>query len=106
MARPKSKAKKHKPITVHCTSAEYVIIKSKSAQCRISMSQFLLDLALDRKVTNKLNDEQSRALYQLAGMANNLNQVAKHLNQNKPFTQACYDSVQSIRIMLNELTKH
>lgn len=105
MARPKSKSKKHKPITVHCTSAEYIIVKSKSAQCRLSMSQYLLDLALDRKITNKLNDQQARALYQLAGMANNLNQVAKHLNQNKPFTQACYDSVESIRSVLKELTK-
>lgn len=80
MARPKQHIVKEKTITVHCSNIEYLLIKNASSNAKLSMSNFLRKAGLDIKIESKLTDEEVMIFRNVIGMANNINQIAKHVN--------------------------
>lgn len=100
MARPKKTILKRRTITVHCTNTEYTLIKRKANQGRISMSLFLLNSGLGRKVESKLSDDEISLFRSLVGMANNLNQVAQKLHQNQMLRSKSLSDLDTITELL------
>jgi hypothetical protein len=81
--RPGKLVKRNKLLGVKCTSVEAFLIRSKAQKLRSTVSEYLRELALHRKI-----DMQKRSLpkevLELVGtlnhMAANLNQIAKKRN--------------------------
>ncbi|WP_075603802.1 plasmid mobilization protein [Saccharicrinis aurantiacus] len=65
-------------ITVRLNQQEYDVVKNKSDKCRISISTFIRNSALDKQIKETMSSEEITLYRKLAGMSNNINQLAKN----------------------------
>ena len=79
--RPKKAVKKETVTAVRFTKIEYVVVKQKASKAGLRISAYIRQMAVNGKVIPRINEEQSHFVRQLAGMANNLNQLAKKAHQ-------------------------
>jgi predicted DNA binding CopG/RHH family protein len=79
--RPKKAVKKDAVTAVRFTKIEYAVVKQKASKAGLCISVYIRQMAVNGKVTPRINEEQSHFVRQLAGMANNLNQLAKKAHQ-------------------------
>lgn len=82
MARPKKNDAQKKSIrrSVVFTDEEFKVIKDKVKKSGMSLSTYLLACGLNRDITPPIPHFDRLSLGKLAGIGNNLNQIAKHVN--------------------------
>lgn len=83
----KTPEEKLKSVTTHVSAARYAELETGAAEVRQPMSQFvrlIVEAGIGRRKrpVMQLSVEQDGYLRQLAGLANNLNQLAKKANQS------------------------
>ncbi|WP_083326059.1 MobC family plasmid mobilization relaxosome protein [Hymenobacter coccineus] len=83
----KAPEEKLKSVTTHVSAARYAELEAGAAEVRQPMSQYvrpLIEAGVGRRKRPlmQLSVEQDGYLRQLAGLANNLNQLAKKAHQN------------------------
>lgn len=79
--RPKLDRKKERRLALRLSSAEYLIVSEKSQEAGLRISSYLRRAALFSKIHSGISIPQMQLIRQLAGMANNINQVAKLCHQ-------------------------
>lgn len=102
MARPKKTILKQKTITVHCTNTDYALIKNTASKARLSMSELLLRLGVELKIEARLTQEEIDLFKAIAGMANNLNQIAKRLNNGELLKLKSIEDLERISELLKK----
>lgn len=79
--RPKTLIKREAGTGVRFTKSEYFIVKQKAQRAGLKISSYIRTMAIEGQVLARLSAEEKQWLRQLAGMANNINQMAKKANQ-------------------------
>ncbi len=86
--RPKKAIRKNKTITVKCSALDKLMIKVKAKEMNMSVSEFLRETGLNRKIDSHIKELPKEVLEmrnRLNQVAANLNQVAKKKNMGEPF---------------------
>jgi hypothetical protein len=103
--RPTKALKRELRINARFSKLEHYILQQKSGKAGINISEFLRQVAITGKVTARLTEEERHIIWQLIGMANTLNQMAKVANREgmgsiRLLLGAC---LQQIHYLLNKL---
>jgi hypothetical protein len=85
---PRKKVKRERSIRVRLTATEHYFIQGKAKTAGMRISDWFRSAAKSGKITPRLNAEDRSILHMLAGMANNLNQLAKAANTSGILTIA------------------
>jgi hypothetical protein len=81
---------------------DYALVKNAASRCKISMSEFLLSAGLARKIEPKLNKDEVQIFRELVGMANNLNQVARRINNGETLRLQMLHDLEQISQLLKK----
>jgi hypothetical protein len=81
--RPKARARRDQILRIRIGAAEIFLIKGKAREAGMRASTWIRQAALGARVAPRWTAEQMQSLRVLAGMANNLNQLAKQANSGK-----------------------
>ena len=93
IGRPiKEKDKLSTSINLKLTKEDYKSVKGKAEQLRMKATQYAREMTLKGGVKSRFTLEELDLMRKLAGMANNLNQIARRINQNE-FLQVGLDLV-------------
>jgi hypothetical protein len=84
--RPEKAVKRESATGVRFTKAEYFIVRQKANKAGLKLTEYIRAMAVEGKVTAKLNEEEKNFFRQLIGMANNLNQLTKKAHQEGMLT--------------------
>ncbi len=84
--RPRKETKKEIIKGMRFSKVEYNLVKIKAQNAGMKVTVYIRQMALQRKITAGLNDEEKHFVRQLIGMANNLNQLTKKAHQESVFT--------------------
>ena len=101
--------KRNRTITIRCTDDEYERIHSKAQRHKLSLSDFVLRSALDKKIV--VADELNEVARQQKAIGRNLNQIVmlahegrlhsvrldELIEQHKAVTQAVCDVAKEVR---------
>lgn len=100
--RPSKKLseKRRYSVLLKLNTLEYFTLKSKASSAGINKNEFLRKLISDSEVRARITVEQMREIRQLVGMANNINQIARHLNARG--ASKLVDELQLLRSMIEE----
>lgn len=75
---------KRKPsIEVYLSDDQKVIIKKAAADSRLSISEYCVEMIFKGQIHAPLSPIELKLMVDLSGMANNLNQAMKRVNQEK-----------------------
>jgi SAM-dependent MidA family methyltransferase len=86
--RPKKAIRKNRTITVKCSSLDKLMIRVNAQTAKMTVSEFLRELGLNRKIDSHIKELPKEVLEmrnRLNQIAANLNQVAKKKNMGEPF---------------------
>lgn len=72
--------KRNKKMTFRTTEQEYTLIKNKVSESGMNQQNYLLHSALNQKITN--TEGVKAVIPELKRIGNNINQIAKHANEN------------------------
>ncbi|MDA0195870.1 MAG: MobC family plasmid mobilization relaxosome protein [Bacteroidetes bacterium] len=86
MSRPPKAIKRQQKLTLYYTKAEFRIITKMADRHGLTKAEFARFKSLDHKLKSRLTPEDANYFRQLAGMANNLNQLAHAANAGHLFT--------------------
>lgn len=75
---------KNKVLKIYVSAKEHAEIKSEIAKKGISISDYFLKLYNDKPLVVRERNEAFNNIRDLRGVANNINQIAKRLNETKP----------------------
>ncbi len=93
---------KRKPsIEVYLTDEQKVAIKKAAAEARLSISEYCVEMIFKGQVNSPLSSAEIKLMVALSGMANNLNQAMKRVNQEKDSKER----VKELQYMINEIGK-
>ena len=67
------------------------------------MSNFLRKAGLDIKIESKLTDDEVVIFRNIIGMANNINQIAKHLNTSGALHIEMHQALQRLIQLINKM---
>ena len=67
--------------SLRLTKVELYVIKSKAIKAGLRVTAYIRQMAINGKVTARLNEEERQFVRELVGMANNLNQLTKKGHQ-------------------------
>jgi hypothetical protein len=96
---PKDSAeRKQQKVTVKMTMQDYRTFGFKARMANITMSEYIRRLIHSSEVKQRLSPEHLGYVRQIAGMANNLNQIAKRAN-----TAGYLEAHQDCRTMIIQL---
>lgn len=75
---------KRKPsIEVYLSDDQKVFIKKAAADARLSISEYCVEMIFKGQIHAPLSPAELKLMVDLSGMANNLNQAMKRVNQEK-----------------------
>ncbi|MHB8208028.1 plasmid mobilization protein [Mucilaginibacter sp.] len=74
---PKKKIKREEHVMVRLTVTERFLIENKAKLASMKLSDWFRSAAKSAKIVPRLSSEDRSILHMLAGMANNINQIAK-----------------------------
>ena len=80
------------PINLKLTPKDYNSVKEKAGKMALTPTQYAREMAINEGVKSRFTLEELDLIRKLAGMANNLNQIAKRINRNE-FLQVGLDLV-------------
>ena len=66
---------------VRFTKTEYFVVKQKALKAGLGVTVYVRSMALNGKVSAKMNEEERQFVRDLVGMSNNINQLAKKAHQ-------------------------
>ncbi len=69
------------PINLKLTAKDFNSVKEKAGKLGISPTQYAREIVLKGSIKSRFSLEQLDLMRKLSGMANNLNQIAKHTNK-------------------------
>jgi hypothetical protein len=84
--RPPKEIKRNKTITIHCSAFEQRLLKTKSKEAGITVSEYLREIGLAGKIDRRKIEFPNEALLlngRLNHIAANLNQIAKKRNSGE-----------------------
>lgn len=84
--RPKKAIKRQAATGVRFTKSEYFIVKQHAKKAGYKITQYIRQMAIEGKLTQRLNAEEKELIRQLVGMANNLNQLTKIAHNERMLT--------------------
>lgn len=88
--RPLQPFKKDIKISVRFNRQEYFILKEKAISAGIKPSAYIRQVVIKAKTSSRISVEEMQLLRQLAGMATNINQVARVCNREGLFEAMQY----------------
>jgi outer membrane receptor for Fe3+-dicitrate len=103
MPRPTKGIKRKERITIRYTNTEMKYINKITSDARLSVTEYIRDRSLNYKIRPRLTEEQTRIYLQLAGMANNLNQLAKAANSREIFVGEILKALEQINLAIAKL---
>ena len=77
----KEKAKLSTSINLKLTDADFNKIREKAEKLGMKATQYVREMVLKGSVKSRFTLEELDLMHKLAGIANNLNQIAKKVNQ-------------------------
>ena len=77
---PNTEKRKYKLPPVRLNTVEYVTVKNRSKQAGLRLTEYQRQMVLNGQVVERLSKEQMELYRQLAGMGNNMNQLAHKAN--------------------------
>jgi hypothetical protein len=75
--RPVKAIKREIRICIHCTHAEYFIIKQKATEFCAGVNDYIREASINAKTIARLTREEMHFVRQLIAMSNNLNEMIK-----------------------------
>lgn len=75
--RKKESRLRKKVVSTRVTEPEYLKILEEAKSCCLSLSDFIYQVLIHRKVIPRISQEEADILRKLAGQSNNLNQLTK-----------------------------
>jgi hypothetical protein len=84
--RPPKDIKRNKTVTVHCSAFEHRLLRTKSNEAGITVSEYLREIGIVGKIDRPKKEFPKEALFlngKLNHMAANLNQIAKKRNSGE-----------------------
>ena len=82
---------------------DYQLLQLKAQETRTTPTQFARQMVLNGSVKSPFTEEQMGLMRTLAGIANNLNQIAKHLNEGlKSHKMQALVLIERIKKMMND----
>lgn len=87
-------------INLKLTESDYKRIKEKANKLELTPTQYAREMTLKGNVKNRFTLEELDLMRKLAGMSNNLNQIARRINRNE-FLQVGLDLV----VLANKIRK-
>lgn len=100
----KNESKLSSSINLKLTEADFKKIREKAGKLGMRATQYAREIVLKGRVKNRFTLEELDLMRKLAGMANNLNQIAKRINRNE-FLQIGLDLVvlaNKVKDLLND----
>lgn len=88
--RPVQPVKKDIKISVRFSRQEYFILKEKAISAGIKPCAYIRHVVIKAKISSRITVEEMQLLRQLAGMATNINQMAKVCNREGLFEAMQY----------------
>ena len=67
--------------SLRLTKVELYVIKSKASKAGLRVTAYIRQMAINGKVTARLNEQERQFVRELVGIANNLNQLTKKGHQ-------------------------
>jgi hypothetical protein len=102
MARPKKEITRQRTITVHCSYTEYLVLKKYAELTGLPMSQYLRTIGLEKEIKPILSEEEVLIFRNFVNIGNNLNQVAKHLNEGNQPDESVGEILVQFQTLLNK----
>lgn len=106
--RPKKSAtqKKNYRLTIKMDTQQYYFLKGLALQSGTTMTESARDLFCKGHVRERLSLEHLNLVWQLSGMANNLNQIAKQANSTDyvSVSSECSNLTESIVSVINKIS--
>ena len=78
-------------------------IRKVTTDARIGVAEYIRGSSLNYRIQPRLTSEQTKIYLQLAGMANNLNQLAKAVNSREIFTGEILKALEQINFAITKL---
>lgn len=105
---PKEKDEKlNRSINLKLTTGDYDMICKRAARVSLTATQYARMMTLKGVIKNRFSTEQLDLMRKIAGVANNVNQMAKRLNQslNQYAIHAC-GVVMELKKLIDDSKKH
>ncbi|NCI45019.1 plasmid mobilization protein [Sediminibacterium soli] len=99
--RPKKAVKRDAATGVRFTRAEYFIVKQKALKANMKITVYVRSMSLEGYVKARSRPADKQLEKQLAGMANNINQMTKLAHQKGLLTALLF--FEKIRVELDEI---
>ena len=102
-----ARLKRTKILRIRLTFAELALLKRKAKEFGKTTSRFVRESSLGKEIKPKyLSDEEKQAYKTMAGLANNINQIASKFNQGDRIYFELHESIQELRLLTSKILQH
>lgn len=105
---PKEKEEKlNRSINLKLTEGDYRTVCKRAARVSLTATQYARMMTLKGVIKNRFTAEELDLMRKVAGVANNVNQIAKHLNQglSRYVIEAC-GVILELKKLIDDSQKH
>ena len=97
--------KKYKLPPVRLGTVDYVTVKNRSKQVGLTLTEYQRQMVLHGQVVERVSAEQMELYRQLAGMGNNMNQLAHQANKYGYYKDAemYHENVMQVSNLINKI---
>ena len=101
----KTEKKKFKLPPVRLGMLDYVTVKNRSKKAGLTMTEYQRQMLLNGQVVERVSTEQMELYRQLAGMGNNLNQLAHQANKYGYYKDAgmYHENAMQVSNLINQI---
>ena len=101
----KTEKKKFKLPPVRLGMLDYVTVKNRSKKARLTMTEYQRQMLLNGQIVERVSAEQMELYRQLAGMGNNINQLAHQANKYGYYKDAemYHENAMQVSNLINQI---